>query len=127
MSKLRRNLYKAARILGDFEAVSKGKAGKRLERRIAGKMMGKSVKSAGCFIATAVYGNSSKEVEILRNFRDSYLVTVLYGRFFIKIYYLFSPYIADILNKYKILKKIVKFQINLILKFVSNITRKNIK
>lgn len=34
---LRNSLYKAARILGDVNAVKKDKVGKRIARRVAGK------------------------------------------------------------------------------------------
>ncbi len=126
MGKLRRNLYKAARILGDIEAVSKGKAGKRIGRRIAGKYAGKSLKNAGCFIATAIYGEKSKEVQFLKNFRDSHLLKNPYGKILIKIYYFFSPSVAVILRKYKILRKIVKFQLDLISKkLLINLISKN--
>lgn len=41
INKVRKNLYKAARILGDVNAVKKGKVGKRIVRRVAGKQTGK--------------------------------------------------------------------------------------
>lgn len=44
MGNLRGNLYKAAKLLGDFEAVKKGKVGRRFGRRIAGKSSGKLLK-----------------------------------------------------------------------------------
>lgn len=40
---MRNLLYRLARILGDFEAVKKGRAGKRLSRRVAGKASGKGL------------------------------------------------------------------------------------
>ena len=40
---LRSSLYKAARILGDVNAVKKGKVGKRVARRAAGKVTGRSL------------------------------------------------------------------------------------
>ncbi len=43
MSKLRGNLYKFARILGDVEAVAKGKVGQRIMRRLAGKVTGRGL------------------------------------------------------------------------------------
>ena len=118
MGKMRRNLYKAARILGDIEAVSKGKAGKRLGRRVAGKYAGKTLKNAGCFIATAVYGEKSEEVQLLKNFRDFHLLKNPYGKISVKIYYFFSSSVAVVLKKYKVLRKIVKFQLDLISKIL---------
>lgn len=41
LSKIRRTLYKTARILGDINAVKRGNAGKRIGRRIAGRSTGK--------------------------------------------------------------------------------------
>ncbi len=40
---LRSFLYKAARIMGDVNAVKKGKVGKRVARRAAGKGTGKAL------------------------------------------------------------------------------------
>lgn len=41
INKLRSGLYKTARVLGDVNAVKKGKVGKRIARRVAGKQAGK--------------------------------------------------------------------------------------
>jgi hypothetical protein len=43
MGKTRGFLYKLARLLGDYEAVKKGKVGKRIARRVAGKATGKGL------------------------------------------------------------------------------------
>jgi hypothetical protein len=40
---LRNALYKVARLMGDANAVKKGKAGKRVARRAAGKVAGRSL------------------------------------------------------------------------------------
>jgi hypothetical protein len=40
---LRSSLYKAARLMGDVNAVKKGKVGKRVARRAAGKATGRSL------------------------------------------------------------------------------------
>ena len=44
ISKTRGILYFLARILGDVSAVKKGKVGKRIARRAAGRMAGKGFK-----------------------------------------------------------------------------------
>jgi len=41
ISKIRTVLYTAARLLGDVNAVKKGKIGQRILRRISGRLMGK--------------------------------------------------------------------------------------
>jgi len=41
ISKARNSLYKTARILGDVQAISEGKVGKRIIRRLAGRTTGR--------------------------------------------------------------------------------------
>jgi len=40
---IRSSLYKVARIMGDVNAVQKGKVGKRVARQVAGKATGRSL------------------------------------------------------------------------------------
>lgn len=50
----------------------------------------------GCFIATAAYGSYlHPQVQLLRNFRDDYLLTNTPGRAFVAFYYRCSPPLAD--------------------------------
>lgn len=44
INKVRRGLYKTARILGDINAIKKGKVGKRIGRRIVGRQTGKVIR-----------------------------------------------------------------------------------
>jgi len=44
INKLRRGLYRTARMLGDLEALSNGKVIKRVERRAGGRVAGKILK-----------------------------------------------------------------------------------
>jgi hypothetical protein len=65
-------------------------------------------KEKGCFIATACYGSPfASEVEILRNYRDDVLSKSFWGRCFVKVYYLISPSISKIVEKYAFLRKLV--------------------
>jgi precorrin isomerase len=43
INKVRRSLYKAARILGDVNAVKRGTVGKRLARRAVGRATGRGM------------------------------------------------------------------------------------
>ena len=62
-----------------------------------------------CFIATAAYGTPLHEdIEVLRDFRDEYLMTNLFGRTFVKIYYTTSSPIADMIRENEGLRTIVR-------------------
>jgi len=59
----------------------------------------------GCFIATAAYGSPfEKHVEILRQFRDFYLMPTTLGRGFVELYYEYSPGLADVIARHDALK-----------------------
>jgi len=65
-----------------------------------------------CFIATATYGSYFHPyVKILRDFRDSYLLTNQIGTEFVSFYYKNSPPIADYISH----KPILKFLVSLFL------------
>jgi alpha-tubulin suppressor-like RCC1 family protein len=62
-----------------------------------------------CFIATAAYGTPmAEEIEILREFRDQYLLTNSVGRAFIDFYYKVSPPIAEFITRHPSLKPVVR-------------------
>ena len=59
----------------------------------------------GCFIATAAYGSYlNLHVQILRDFRDNYLLTNSIGKLFVNVYYFSSPPIADLIKKHESLR-----------------------
>jgi len=65
-----------------------------------------------CFIATATYGSPLHPyVNVLRDFRDKYLMPNKLGRKFVDLYYKYSPFVANLIAKQKSLRVIV--QINL--------------
>jgi len=58
-----------------------------------------------CFVATAAYGDPSHpDVEVLRRFRDRYLMRSRAGRAFVKLYYRYSPPLAEFVAKRPVLK-----------------------
>ena len=63
----------------------------------------------GCFIATAAYGTPmAEEIEILRGFRDAYLLTSPVGQALVGLYYRVSPPIAEFITEHPSLKPIVR-------------------
>jgi len=63
----------------------------------------------GCFIATAAYGSPlSKQVIILKKFRDKYLLTNIPSRAFVRFYYNHSPKAADFIRNHVFLKILVR-------------------
>ncbi len=62
-----------------------------------------------CFIATAAYGTPmAEEIEILRDFRDEYLLTSPVGKALVEFYYRVSPPIAEFITEHPSLKPIVR-------------------
>jgi hypothetical protein len=68
-----------------------------------------SLPSGGCFIATAAYGTAmAGEIEILRKFRDEYLLTNPVGQAMVDVYYRVSPPVAEFITEHPSLKPIVR-------------------
>jgi len=63
----------------------------------------------GCFIATAAYGTPmAEEIQILREFRDEYLLTSPLGQALVDLYYKVSPPMAAFITEHPSLKPVVK-------------------
>jgi|GEM_PF-5106979 len=63
----------------------------------------------GCFIATATYGSElAEEIELLREFRDQYLLSNPIGEALVNFYYQVSPPIAKLIIEHPVLKPITK-------------------
>jgi hypothetical protein len=66
--------------------------------------------SGGCFIATAAFGSPmAPQVQLLREVRDTYLLTNGPGRAVVQAYYAVSPPIADVISRSEVLRAAVRF------------------
>jgi len=66
-------------------------------------------KEQACFIATAACGTRlSQEVEVLRQFRDEFLIPHPVGRALVAIYYKLSPPLAGFISKRRTLRSVVR-------------------
>jgi hypothetical protein len=60
-----------------------------------------------CFVATAAYGDPSHpDVEVLRRFRDRYLMKSRLGQDLVRLYYRYSPPVAKFVAKYPFLRAV---------------------
>ncbi|MFC2167706.1 CFI-box-CTERM domain-containing protein [Acidobacteriota bacterium] len=67
------------------------------------------VKKAPCFIVTAAFGSPLHPYVItLQDFRDKYLMSNKLGRMFVKLYYKYSPHIAELITNHKALRTVVR-------------------
>jgi hypothetical protein len=67
---------------------------------------------SGCFIATAAYGSLMEpHVKILRAFRDQFMFGNTAGKVFIRLYYKYSPAIADFIAKHNSLRAMVRISL----------------
>ncbi len=70
------------------------------------------VSKGKCFIATAAYSSQSHlHVKILRDFRDKYLMDKKLGRLLVDLYYKYSPFLANLIAKYKSLKVVARINL----------------
>ena len=62
-----------------------------------------------CFISTAAFGSDmSDQVQLLRQFRNEFLLTSEYGKMFVKAYYKLSPPIAHYIEHSEFLKAMTR-------------------
>ena len=64
----------------------------------------------GCFVATAAFNaDDCIEVMTLRKYRDNYLSSRIIGRSFIKVYYLLSPLLSQIIGASSTLRCLTRY------------------
>lgn len=62
-----------------------------------------------CFIATAAYGTPlAADIEVLRAFRDEWLLNNVAGTAFTDVYYRLSPALADVIAQYPLLAAVAR-------------------
>jgi hypothetical protein len=72
-----------------------------------------------CFIATAVYGTQmTREINILRNWRDDSLMKTSYGKKSVNVYYKLSPPIAYYISKNETRKKFIRTLLKPLIKVI---------
>jgi hypothetical protein len=65
-----------------------------------------------CFIATAAYGSPiHPHLDILRDFRDTYVMPSKLGSKLVGLYYKYSPLVADLIARHKVLKIAVRINL----------------
>ena len=109
------NLYRTARIVKElFDGKSMDEAieiVKKIEN--VSKSAKGQKKKEGCYIATMIYGSyHSDEVISLRLYRDTKLSSSIFGRIFIKIYYLISPLLVMIFEHNLFVHRLIKVQLD---------------
>ncbi len=68
--------------------------------------------TGGCFIATAAYGsNTAQEIDILREFRDSVMLSSRLGTELVAIYYKTSPAAAGFISRHECLRTLVRMSL----------------
>lgn len=93
----------------------------------AGKIYVVAYTPSKCFVATACFGEYAPETDILRRWRDAYLVERAWGRQFIVWYYTNGERLAAVTSRSAVLKWAAKFSIGLFAKAIAKTTHRSCK
>jgi hypothetical protein len=83
---------------------------------------GYNAETSSCYIATLIYGENSSEVNILRQFRDGYLLNYKLGILSVNLYYRYSKILVRSLKNKKLIV-FVKFFLDGIIKILEKFDR----
>jgi hypothetical protein len=73
-----------------------------------------------CYIATAAFGTELEDkTDVLRSFRDEYLLNNAVGKAFVTAYYKYSPPLADYIAEREWLRRLVRIILIPLIGFVS--------
>lgn len=78
-----------------------------------------------CFIATCVYGQTAPETNLLRAFRDEYLMGSVLGKAFVYTYYVLSPYIVLLIERSTLLRKLAGWVLDSVVSRVAALQEDN--
>ena len=101
--------YRFVSWLGDVNTIADGNAPSTTIIMDSSYSVAASFADSRCFIATAAYGTPmAEEIQILREFRDRYMLTNPVGKALVDFYYRVSPPIAEFITEHPGLKPIVR-------------------
>lgn len=80
------------------------------------KLLSKKHESKSCYIATLVYEDvEHPKVNLLREYRDRYLLQNKVGFVLVLIYYRFSPFVVKMLENRRLVNKVIKCFLNVLI------------
>lgn len=102
-------LYQFVNWSGDVSSIANPNAASTTITMDRSHSINANFSGGGCFIATAAYGTPmAEEIQVLRDFRDEYLLTSPAGQGLVDLYYRVSPPIAEFITEHPSLKPIVR-------------------
>lgn len=93
------------------------KKGTMMHQKASGEYRSTKKESpSSCYIATCVYGCDHEITNLLRNYRDTQMVKSIYGRAFIRVYYLVSPCLVRMFGESAIFRNLSRRLISVFIK-----------